>query len=212
MNGEPLPPDHGFPARLVVPGWVGIASIKWLGELRVTTSVVDSPWNTRWYRMHGEGWSGAGAVLDRMPPKSTVDVAGRLEAGRMTVLRGRAWSGEATISVVEVSTDGGRDLGRGDADRLQRAVELGRVGAPLDPGRAGEHVLLSRATDSRGRRQPDRGALTTTTATCSPRSCAAGDGPGHRWCGPGCAGAHRGGHDPVATFWGYRQMTVSVGR
>ena len=38
MNGEPLPADHGFPARLVVPGWVGIASIKWLGELRVTTT------------------------------------------------------------------------------------------------------------------------------------------------------------------------------
>ena len=107
MNGEPLPPDHGFPVRLVVPGWVGIASIKWLGELQVTTSLVDSPWNTRWYRMHGDGWDEANAELDRMPVKSTIDVTGPLEAGRMTVLRGRAWAGEATVGVVEVSTDGG---------------------------------------------------------------------------------------------------------
>ena len=46
MNGEPLPPDHGFPARLVVPGWVGIASIKWLGSIEVADQPLTSPWNT----------------------------------------------------------------------------------------------------------------------------------------------------------------------
>jgi DMSO/TMAO reductase YedYZ molybdopterin-dependent catalytic subunit len=49
MNGEALPPDHGFPARLVVPGWVGVASVKWLGALEVSDSRLWSPWNTRWY-------------------------------------------------------------------------------------------------------------------------------------------------------------------
>ncbi|HEY7043648.1 MAG TPA: molybdopterin-dependent oxidoreductase, partial [Nocardioidaceae bacterium] len=53
MNGEPLPPDSGFPARLLVPGWVGIASIKWLGELQVSRTALTSPWNTKWYRMTG---------------------------------------------------------------------------------------------------------------------------------------------------------------
>jgi len=159
MNDEPLPADHGFPVRLVVPGWVGIASIKWLGELRVTTSVVDSPWNTRWYRMHGEGWSGSGAVLDRMPPKSTVDVAGRLEAGRMTVLRGRAWSGESTISVVEVSTDGGETWDEATLTGSNEPSSWVEWEHPWTPDRAGEHVLLSRATDSRGRRQPAEAAL-----------------------------------------------------
>ncbi|MCW2796935.1 MAG: sulfite oxidase, partial [Nocardioides sp.] len=81
MNDEPLPRDHGYPARLIVPGWVGIASIKWLGELRVTTSVVDSPWNTRWYRMHGAGWAEGDAALDRMPVKSTIDATDDLTAG-----------------------------------------------------------------------------------------------------------------------------------
>ncbi|RYJ04650.1 MAG: sulfite oxidase, partial [Actinomycetales bacterium] len=59
MNGEPLPREHGHPVRLVVPGWVGIASIKWLGELRVTTTRVDSPC-MRYHRVfHGAGWEGA---------------------------------------------------------------------------------------------------------------------------------------------------------
>ena len=49
MNGETLPPDHGFPLRLVVPGWVGIASVKWLGSIEVSTSRMWSPWNTKWY-------------------------------------------------------------------------------------------------------------------------------------------------------------------
>ena len=49
MNGEVLPPDHGYPVRLVVPGWIGIASIKWLGRLEVATTRLWSPWNTKWY-------------------------------------------------------------------------------------------------------------------------------------------------------------------
>ena len=53
MNGEPLPPDHGFPARLVVPGWVGIASIKWLGSIEVADHPLSSPWNTTSYRLFG---------------------------------------------------------------------------------------------------------------------------------------------------------------
>ncbi len=53
ITGEPLLPDHGFPVRLVLPGWVGIASIKWLGSLEVATTELTSPWNTKWYRMTG---------------------------------------------------------------------------------------------------------------------------------------------------------------
>jgi DMSO/TMAO reductase YedYZ molybdopterin-dependent catalytic subunit len=155
MNGEPLPPDHGFPARLVVPGWVGIASIKWLGELRVTTSVVDSPWNTKWYRMHGHGWSGHDAVLDRMPPKSVVDVTGALEAGRMSLLRGRAWSGEASIRMVEVSVDGGTTWDEATLTGTNEPSSWVEWEHSWTPEQPGEHVLMTRATDSLGRTQPD---------------------------------------------------------
>ena len=51
MNGRDLPPDHGFPARVVVPGWVGIASIKWVGDIEVSDRPLSSPWNTTSYRM-----------------------------------------------------------------------------------------------------------------------------------------------------------------
>jgi DMSO/TMAO reductase YedYZ molybdopterin-dependent catalytic subunit len=47
MNGEPLPPDHGFPVRLVVPSWIGIASIKWVGRIEVSAEPLFSPWNTQ---------------------------------------------------------------------------------------------------------------------------------------------------------------------
>ena len=53
INGAPLLPDHGYPLRLVLPGWVGIASIKWLGSLEVPRPELTSPWNTKWYRMTG---------------------------------------------------------------------------------------------------------------------------------------------------------------
>jgi DMSO/TMAO reductase YedYZ molybdopterin-dependent catalytic subunit len=159
MNGELLPRDHGFPARLVVPGWVGIASIKWLGELRVTTTAETSPWNTKWYRMHGVGWSDANSTLDRMPVMSSLDTVGHsgtVTVGHQTLLRGRAWSGEAAISRVEVSTDGGR--------RWHDATLVGAndpscwVGwtLPWTPDRSGPHELVVRATDTSGRRQPER--------------------------------------------------------
>ena len=160
MNGQPLPRDHGYPARLIVPGWVGIASIKWLGELRVTTTAETSPWNTKWYRMHGVGWSDENSTLDRMPVMSCLDTVGGPRSGatvgRKTHLRGRAWAGEAAISRVEVSTDGGR---RWHDATLVGANEPSCWVAwtlPWTPGRAGSHELVVRATDTTGRRQPER--------------------------------------------------------
>lgn len=155
MNGDPLPRDHGYPVRLVVPGWVGIASIKWLGELRVTTSVVHSPWNTRWYRMHGTGWEGADAELGPMPVKSVVDVVGAPAAGRLTVLRGRAWAGEASIRMVEVSTDGGQTWDEASLTGPNEPSAWVEWEHPWIPERAGEQVLVTRATDSLGRTQPE---------------------------------------------------------
>ena len=158
MNGEPLARDHGFPARLVVPGWVGIASIKWLGELRVTRTEVDSPWNTLWYRMHGAGWDGEAAELGRLPVKSVLDEHGDPVAGRETLLAGRAWSGEAAIDRVEVSVDGGEswrvaELHGGNLPSAWTRWELAWT-----PGSAGAHDVRVRATDTTGRTQPERAA------------------------------------------------------
>jgi DMSO/TMAO reductase YedYZ molybdopterin-dependent catalytic subunit len=155
MNGGPLPRDHGFPVRLVVPGWVGIASIKWLGELRVTRHRVDSPWNTRWYRMHGAGWSGPAAELGRMPVKSSLDDAGDPRPGRECVLRGRAWSGEAAIAGVEVSTDGGHGWRPATLTGPNEASCWTAWELAWTPSTGGVHEIRVRATDTAGRVQPD---------------------------------------------------------
>ena len=155
MNGRPLPLDHGYPVRLIVPGWVGVASIKWLGELRVTKRPEPSPWNTRWYRMHGEGWTGERASLGRMPVKSVVDTLGPFVAGRPTTLRGRAWSGEAAIDVVTVSTDDGATWREACLTGPNEASSWARWELEVTFDSPGERCLVTRAVDSLGRTQPD---------------------------------------------------------
>ena len=56
MNGQPLPADHGFPARLIVPGWIGVANIKWIGQIEVSRQPLTSLWNTQQYVMTGPSY------------------------------------------------------------------------------------------------------------------------------------------------------------
>jgi DMSO/TMAO reductase YedYZ molybdopterin-dependent catalytic subunit len=156
MNGEPLPPDHGHPVRLLVPGWIGIASIKWIGRIEVSTQPLFSPWNTQFYRLFGPGFPDEGQPFDRQVVKSAfeLDPGAQLPAGLHTVLRGRSWSAAGPIRHVEVSTDGG--------GRWQRAR---RVGPSIDGAwqrweldwrpEPGAHELLARATDLQGNTQPE---------------------------------------------------------
>ncbi|HEX2316530.1 MAG TPA: sulfite oxidase [Thermomonospora sp.] len=158
MNGRPLPPDHGFPVRLVVPGWVGIASIKWLGDIEVADHPLFSPWNTRYYRMFGPGYPPEGsAPLTRMGVKSAFELAwdARLPARTRQVLRGRSWSGNGRIRHVEVSVDGGRTWRRA----TPRGPHPARGWLLWEyhwrcPG-PGAYELLARATDETGATQPE---------------------------------------------------------
>jgi DMSO/TMAO reductase YedYZ molybdopterin-dependent catalytic subunit len=156
-NGEPLLPDHGFPLRLVLPGWVGIANIKWLGSLEVSTTELTSPWNTTWYNIDGP--------LTINPVRSAWELpwGARLPARSRIELTGRSWSGAGPIARVDVSTDGGASW------RPARLHGPGRVAAGegwgwtpwstvLERPDAGERILLARATDVRGRTQPDEAA------------------------------------------------------
>ena len=132
MNGEELPPDHGFPLRLVVPGWIGIASIKWLGRIEVGDTRLTSPWNTRWYRMTGPGYPAGSPPLAEQPVKSAFELAWDAVVPARTVLHGRSWSGRAPVRSVEVSTDGGTSWRRrADARPARR---LGPLGAALARG------------------------------------------------------------------------------
>jgi DMSO/TMAO reductase YedYZ molybdopterin-dependent catalytic subunit len=133
MNGEPLPPDHGHPVRVLVPSWVGIASVKWVGDIAVSARPLYSPWNTDFYRLFGDAHpAGGSAPLTRQTLKSAFELPweASVPAGVERRLTGRSWSGAGAVTRVEVSTDDGVEsvaLGVGD-----RRVRLGaaRTAAP----------------------------------------------------------------------------------
>ncbi len=158
MNGAPLPPDHGHPVRLVVPSWVGIASIKWLGDIQVSDQPLFSPWNTRYYRLFGDAYPPEGsAPLTRMNVKSAFELPwdATFPGGRVHVLHGRSWSGNGRIRQVSVSTDGGATWHRAKLHGPGHARAWVRWQYPWrTPSAPGSHVLMARATDETGATQP----------------------------------------------------------
>ena len=160
MNGQPLLPQHGSPLRLVVPGWYGMTSVKWLDRITLLDRPFEGYQQMRSYRLR-QTPDEVGEPLSRMLPRSLMVPPGvpefatrerRLEPGPVTV-RGRAWSGQGEIARVEVSADGG--AGWGDA-------RLGPAPSPWAwrawewewDAQPGEHELCCRATDGAGNAQP----------------------------------------------------------
>ena len=165
MNGDPLPPDHGFPLRVLVPGWVGIAHIKWVGSIQVSEAPLFSEYNTRRYVLIGEDYpvddalaaqGVRGQILSTQGVKSAFELPwnGTLERGKRLV-RGRSWSGEGAISRVQVSFDGGRQWKTARMRAPNIAQAWVRWDLDWDP-RPGRYGLLARATDDRGRSQPEQ--------------------------------------------------------
>ncbi|MFI7345514.1 sulfite oxidase [Streptomyces sp. NPDC049936] len=158
MNGEPLPPDHGHPVRVLVPSWIGIASVKWVGDIEVSAEPLYSPWNTDFYRLFGDAYPDGGtAPLTGQTVKSAweLDAGAKLAAGATHRLTGRSWSGAGGVVRVDVSTDGGGTWHRArlhDAPRRDGWVRWSTRWRPATPG---PYTLLARATDSAGRTQPD---------------------------------------------------------
>lgn len=153
MNGEPLPIAHGGPVRLLVPGWAGIASTKWLAALDVTARPFDGFWNTDNYVFWDKDGSPLRPVAE-MPPKSVIvtPVEGQILASGAVTIAGWAWSGFGAVEVVEVSVDGGCSwapavLQPGER-RGWRRWETTWQATP------GTHRILARATDERRLRQP----------------------------------------------------------
>jgi DMSO/TMAO reductase YedYZ molybdopterin-dependent catalytic subunit len=154
MNGEPLPPDHGAPLRLVVPAWYGMASVKWVARIEALTEPFRGYYQVnRYVYDYGEGEP---PPVTTMLVKSTIVSPGEGEVvpvGRALV-RGRAWSGGGEIARVEVAVDGGETwqearLGPALGSYGWRSWELEWEAA--DPGR---HTLRCRATDAAGNVQP----------------------------------------------------------
>jgi Oxidoreductase molybdopterin binding domain len=159
MNGEILPADHGFPARMVVSGWLGAASIKWLTRIEVSQQPLYVPWNTEDYVLIGPRYPSdgpaRGPAITSLPVSALTELPwpARLRA-EPQMIRGRAFAGEHPIALVEYRID----------DGSWRPAELG---SPDIPGawvrwqfpwtpEPGDHVLRVRATDTCGSTQPGR--------------------------------------------------------
>jgi sulfane dehydrogenase subunit SoxC len=153
MNGEQLPADHGFPVRAIVPGWVGINNVKWVGRIEVRDHVIDVPTTTKTYVLDGPDYL-TPVVLRLQTIKSAVALpwGGTVPAGRQLV-RGFAWSPQARIARVDVSVDRGATW----RPATLRDPNIERAWVRWDfewDVRSGEHAILTRATDALGHTQP----------------------------------------------------------
>jgi sulfane dehydrogenase subunit SoxC len=157
MNNEPLPAAHGGPVRLLVPGWAGIASTKWLVGLEVLDNAFAGTWNSESYVEWGDDGTALRPVRE-MGVKSVLSAPtdGAILRAGLTMISGYAWSGYGAIQRVETSSDGGRSW---QVARLERSGRRGwvRFESPWE-ATPGMHHLLARATDERGLQQPRQAA------------------------------------------------------
>jgi DMSO/TMAO reductase YedYZ molybdopterin-dependent catalytic subunit len=161
MNGNPLPPQHGFPLRLIVPDWYGMASVKWLRSIRLIGEPFSGVQQAIKYR-YKRSERDPGTPVTRKNPRALMvppgipDFLSRRRHVRIgkTLVEGRAWSGFGPVERVEFSSDGGLTW---------EEAELGEPLGPYawrpwfcewDAGEPGEYELCVRATDASGRTQP----------------------------------------------------------
>ena len=158
MNGNDLPPQHGYPLRLVVPGWYGMASVKWLSSIKVLTKPFDGFQQTVAYRYQQDA-DDAGTpvtwikVRSLMVPPGVPDffTRSRIVPAGPVMLTGRAWSGEGAVEHVDVGIDGKWAPAHLEHPAAPFAWCAWSLPWVADPG---EHELACRATDATGAAQP----------------------------------------------------------
>ena len=164
MNGERLAPEHGFPVRAVVPGWYGMAWVKWLERIFVTEVPFTGYFQTADYSY----WIKEDGLPAQMIPITEIQVKSEIARPAMheTIaansnykIKGAAWSGDAKVRKVEVGTDGGKNwheaklTGEAKKNLWQMWEYDWKV-----PSKAGKHKLMARAEDEHGRVQPSEHA------------------------------------------------------
>jgi sulfane dehydrogenase subunit SoxC len=162
MNGAPLLPQHGFPLRLLVPGWYGMTSVKWLTRVEAVAEPFQGYQMTAGYRFRVDE-DDEGHPVTRIQPRALMvppgipdfDTRARIVSAGPCTLEGRAWSGWAPINRVEVSTDGGETWGEAELEPLGSRWAWRGWRHAWDADEPGEYVLCCRATDEAGNAQPD---------------------------------------------------------
>ncbi|MEV4418276.1 sulfite oxidase [Catellatospora sp. NPDC049609] len=183
MNGAPLLPQHGFPLRLVVPGWYGMAHVKWLRQITLTGTPFTGFQQAVAYRLRQDA-NDPGEPVTRIAPRALLAPPGfpdfmsraRVVRPGPVLLEGRAWSGRAPVESVEVSLDGGETWTPAElaADGGHRwAWRRFTYAWDAVPGR---HLLTARATDAEGGVQPvdqpwNRGGFANNAVQLVPVTC-----------------------------------------
>lgn len=160
MNGTPLPPQHGFPLRLVAPGWYGMAHVKWLTDITFTDRPFEGFQQATAYR-YRQTTEDPGDPVTRIAPRALLIPPGfpdfmsraRIVRPGTVVVQGRAWSGRAPIATVDVSVDGGQTWAPATlgADEHRWAWRPWSFTWEATPGR---YWLTARATTIDGEVQP----------------------------------------------------------
>jgi sulfane dehydrogenase subunit SoxC len=161
MNGEPLAPQHGFPLRLLVPGWYGMTSVKWLGRITAVDRPFEGYQQTQSYRLR-QVEDEDGEPLSRMLPRALMAPPGvpefstrvRLVTAGPCPLEGRAWSGLGEIVSVGVSTDSGESWAAAELEDDLGSPWAWRRWTFEWEATVGEHELCCRARDAAGNEQP----------------------------------------------------------
>ena len=163
MNGVALSKHHGFPARALVPGWIGAASCKWLSEIKVLDKEFDGNFMKPGYRMPSHPLKpGEPLKVDDSQAVTALNVKSLISApldgsrlkSRPQHIHGTAWAGEAEIIKVEVSTDAGATWEPAQLGREQAKYAWRMWSYVWKAPKAGDYTIVSRATDSQGRVQP----------------------------------------------------------
>jgi DMSO/TMAO reductase YedYZ molybdopterin-dependent catalytic subunit len=159
MNGSDLPPEHGFPVRAIVPGWYAMASIKWLQRIIVT----DQPFAGYYQTIDYAYWKRRGNIAE-LTPLTEIQIKAQIAkpaqgetvpANSSVRVHGAAWTSDAEITKVEVSTDGGSTWNETNllGEPQPNAWRLWEFNWQT-PRKPGTQTLIARATDSLGRIQP----------------------------------------------------------
>jgi DMSO/TMAO reductase YedYZ molybdopterin-dependent catalytic subunit len=165
MNAAVLTPSHGYPLRLVAPGWASDSWVKWLTKIELTSEIPDVFYMKTAYRHPGFGVQPGKAIKpEDMKPVEELDIKSVIATpveGETVALTGKkisgaAWSGETPVATVEVSLDGGRSWTAAKITSPKAQFGFSLWEFDWKPARAGYHVVMARAIDARGRTQPFR--------------------------------------------------------
>lgn len=157
MNKKPLSVEHGYPARVIVPGWYAMDSVKWLARIEALDHEDTSPAMTQQYvavRMEALGASRSPVTEMKVKSQIAWPVDGAAIAPGRHSIRGAAWAGANAVERVEVSTNGGQDWRAASLDSKPEQYAWVLWSIPWEARKPGEYQITARATDNRGVTQP----------------------------------------------------------